>query len=343
MLRLALVTLVLLAVGVGGLAFADLQASDRLASGTRVAGVDVGGLTREQALDRVRREVGDRLSRPAQVQVGDRSFTLSAEQAGVRADLRTAVERAYDAGRDGNLAARGWRELTGGRLVHDEDAAIAADRRAVRRFVSDIHRRLARKAVDASLSMTVGSVSVTPERNGIELAGRKQLEDRLMRTMSSPTADRTLHARLVDIPARVTADRIFDATPVAVTVSRGEHTVRVFRRGEVVRSYTVAIGDPKYPTPTGQFSVQTMQKNPTWNVPQSDWAGKLAGQTIPGGDPRNPLVARWIGFSGSVGFHGTKSISSLGTAASHGCIRMSPSDVIDLYERVAMGTPVLVA
>ena len=343
MLRLALVTLVLLALGGGALAFADLKASDRLAAGTQVAGVDVGGLTRDQALDRVRSQVGDRLKRPAQVQVGERSFTLSAEQAGVKADLRTAVERAYDAGRSGNLATRGWRELTGGRLVHDEEAAIAADRRAVRRFVSGIHRRLARRAVDAKLSMTVSSVSVTPERNGIELAGRKQLEDRLVRAMSSPTADRTLHARLVDIPARVTADRIFDATPVAVTVSRGEHTVRVFRRGELVKSYTVAVGEPKYPTPTGQFSVQAMQKNPAWNVPNSDWAGKLAGQTIPSGDPRNPLVARWIGFNGSVGFHGTDSIGSLGTAASHGCVRMSAGDVIDLYERVTTGTPVYVA
>ena len=93
----------------------------------------------------------------------------------------------------------------------------------------------------------------------------------------------------------------------------------------------------------GQFTVQAMQKNPPWNVPQSEWAGDLAGQTIPGGDPRNPLVARWIGFNGSVGFHGTKSLGSLGSSASHGCVRMAPGDVIDLYERVEVGTPVLVA
>lgn len=343
LVRLALITLVLLAVGVGGLAFADLEASDRLAAGTEVAGVDVGGLTQEQALDRLRREVGDRLRRPAQVRVGERSFTLSAEDAGVRADLRSAVERAYEAGRSGNLATRGWRELTGGELTHAEDAPIAADRKAVRRFVSDIHRRLARKAVDASLDISLGSVTVTPERSGIELAGRKQLVDRLTRAMSSPTADRVLHARLVDIPARVTADSIFDATPVAVTVSRDERLVRVFRRGELVKRYTVAVGQPKYPTPTGQFAVQTMQKDPVWNVPQADWAGKLAGKTIPSGDPRNPLLARWIGFNGSIGFHGTASIDSLGGAASHGCIRMSPGDIIDLYERVTTGTPVYVA
>jgi lipoprotein-anchoring transpeptidase ErfK/SrfK len=169
------------------------------------------------------------------------------------------------------------------------------------------------------------------------------LIDRLADAMASPTADRVLHARLVDIPARVTADSVFDATPTVVTVSREERMVRVFKRGEMVQSYTVAVGEPKYPTPTGQFSVQSKQVNPAWNVPQSDWAGKLAGQTIPGGDPRNPLIARWIGFNGSVGFHGTASIGSLGGAASHGCVRMSPGDVIDLFEHVETGTPVYVA
>ena len=77
-----------------------------------------------------------------------------------------------------------------------------------------------------------------------------------------------------------------------------------------------------------------MQKNPTWTVPNSEWAGDLAGKVIPGGDPKNPLIARWIGFNGSVGFHGTKSIDSLGRSASHGCVRMAPEDVKDLYERV---------
>ncbi len=127
-----------------------------------------------------------------------------------------------------------------------------------------------------------------------------------------------------------------------VTVSRSGRTARLFERGELVRSYRVAVGEPKYPTPIGRFSVQTKQVDPPWNVPNSDWAGELAGTTVPGGAPNNPLKARWIGFNGSVGFHGTSSVSSLGTAASHGCVRMSEGDVIDLYERVRVGTPVLV-
>ena len=119
--------------------------------------------------------------------------------------------------------------------------------------------------------------------------------------------------------------------------------MRVFDRGELTKSYTVAVGAPEFPTPPGEYTVQSKQVNPAWSVPQSAWAGDLAGKVIPGGAAGNPLVARWIGFNGSVGFHGTATISSLGGAASHGCVRMNPRDVIDLYERVEVGTPVLVA
>ena len=66
------------------------------------------------------------------------------------------------------------------------------------------------------------------------------------------------------------------------------------------------------------------------------------GQTIPGGAPNNPLKARWLGVNGSVGIHGTAEEWSIGSRASHGCIRMRVRDVIDLYPRVPMGTPVLI-
>ena len=63
---------------------------------------------------------------------------------------------------------------------------------------------------------------------------------------------------------------------------------------------------------------------------------------IPGGAPNNPLRARWLGIANGVGIHGTAEDWSIGTRASHGCIRMHVSDVIDLYNRVPVGTAVLI-
>ena len=82
--------------------------------------------------------------------------------------------------------------------------------------------------------------------------------------------------------------------------------------------------------------------DPTWNVPDSAWAGSLAGQSIPPG-PDNPLKARWMGIYNGAGIHGTSDVASLGSAASHGCVRMDVPDVIDLYDRVDVGTPVYIS
>lgn len=339
----AVVLVTLAAVGMGALAWADSSADGQIPAGARVGGVDIGSLTREQALERARHRIGAPTARPAHVQVRDRRYTLSAVQAGVRVNLSSAIRRVYAAGREGSFVTRGWRKLMGKKINADVPVSVAVDRAAIRAFVGRIARDQARKPVDAGLNMTLTSISVTPDRAGRRLAARDALLARLTELLTSRRDDRTIRGRTVKVAAKVTEDEVFDAQPAAVTVSRSERRARVFRRGELIRTYTVAVGSDEYPTPTGRFVVQTMQRNPSWSVPRSAWAGALAGETIPGGDPRNPLVARWIGFNGSVGFHGTNSAGSLGTGASHGCIRMDPGEVTDLFERVSQGTPVLVA
>jgi lipoprotein-anchoring transpeptidase ErfK/SrfK len=83
--------------------------------------------------------------------------------------------------------------------------------------------------------------------------------------------------------------------------------------------------------------------NPAWSVPNSDWAGSLAGTVVPGGVPENPLKARWLGIYDGAGIHGTDQTYTLGTAASHGCVRMAIPDVIELYDRVPVGAPIYIA
>ena len=83
-----------------------------------------------------------------------------------------------------------------------------------------------------------------------------------------------------------------------------------------------------------------MSKDPTWIPPDSPWAKGL--EPIPAG-PGNPLGTRWIGTSApGVGIHGTPSDWSIGTHASHGCIRMHIWQVEQLYEYVKVGMPVII-
>jgi lipoprotein-anchoring transpeptidase ErfK/SrfK len=128
-----------------------------------------------------------------------------------------------------------------------------------------------------------------------------------------------------------------------VTVDQRHFRLRLFKRLRFVKSYPVAVGQPAYPTPKGLFSITSKAVNPTWHVPDSPWAGALRNETVPGGSSANPLKARWLGIVNGVGIHGTAETGSIGSRASHGCVRMRVSDVIDLYPRVPLGSPVLIA
>ncbi|MCW2922039.1 MAG: ErfK/YbiS/YcfS/YnhG family protein [Thermoleophilia bacterium] len=134
------------------------------------------------------------------------------------------------------------------------------------------------------------------------------------------------------------ADTIAGLT-LKIVIDRSANTLTLYRVGKVVKTYGVATGSPEFPTPTGDFEIQSMQENPTWTPPDSDWAKDA--EVIPPG-PDNPLGTRWMAIQGTVGIHGTNNPASIGYSVSHGCIRMAIPDVEDLYSRVAIGTRVTV-
>jgi lipoprotein-anchoring transpeptidase ErfK/SrfK len=147
----------------------------------------------------------------------------------------------------------------------------------------------------------------------------------------------------VDAYARAHGQQVTGRTnPIMVRETEGKLVVEkskfkltVYRDGKKISTYQVAIGQPAYPSPTGTYEVIEMYKNPTWIPPNSPWAKGL--EPIPPG-PGNPLGTRWIGTSApAVGFHGTPQDWSIGTAASHGCVRMHIPDVEKLYEQVKVG------
>jgi lipoprotein-anchoring transpeptidase ErfK/SrfK len=339
-LILIVVAIIVPIVAFGSLAYAG-RTDERIAKGVTVDGVPVGDMSPAEA----RRVLAARLETPAKrpitVRYGDRTFRLQAGDADVRLDLDGALAQAQAADKEGSFLSRGWRNITGGELDRDVGVAATADRAAVARFVGRLKDKLGRPAKDAQLELHVESVSVTKSKKGRRLVGGDRLELQIVSALRDARSDRSFTAKVDSIRPKVTRSQIYDRQPVAVTVSKSERKVRVFKRGDMVQSYSVAVGSAEFPTPEGQFDVQTKQVNPVWSVPNSTWAGGLAGQTIPGGAPNNPLKARWIGINGSVGFHGSTDVG--GSAASHGCIRMIPDQVIDLYKRVEVGTPVLVA
>lgn len=125
-----------------------------------------------------------------------------------------------------------------------------------------------------------------------------------------------------------------------IVIDQSELRLYFYLHGKLKLTYRVATGMPAYPTPNGSFRVVVMAKNPTWIPPDSPWAKGL--EPIPPGDG-NPLGTRWIGLSApGVGIHGTNADWSIGSYASHGCVRMHIWEVEELFEYVKVGMPVVI-
>ena len=157
----------------------------------------------------------------------------------------------------------------------------------------------------------------------------------------SPGRDQAIPAVVHQTKPDVSKKDLAQAYPRYIYIDRANFTLRFYHHLKLEKSYTIAVGQQGLETPAGLYHAQDKQVDPSWHVPNSAWAGSLAGQVIPPG-PADPLKARWIGIFDGAGIHGTDELSSLGSAASHGCVRMAIPDVIDLYDRVQVGDPIYV-
>lgn len=133
--------------------------------------------------------------------------------------------------------------------------------------------------------------------------------------------DTTLQTTVVEAPLEITAN-----IPARMLVVR--------RADSTLKTFAVAVGKERYPTPTGTFRIRKMIWNPSWRPPpNSDWA---RGKTAKGpGEPGNPMKVVKIFFKEPDYYiHGTGEVESLGSAASHGCLRMDPQEVAELAKLI---------
>jgi lipoprotein-anchoring transpeptidase ErfK/SrfK len=329
-------------VAAGAVYAYDSGRSEQLASGVRVGRVDVGGLTVAQARAKLRRVVLEPLGRPVVVRRGAKRFTLTPRSAGVGVDIDGSVARALAASRSGNIVERTWRGLTGGRVSRDVQLRITYRSEAIERLARRVQKAFDRPAVDASVSLETGKVDPRPSRDGVRVQAA-----RLRRELRGELLDvgprEPVRVRTRTVKPRVTTEELAKKYPAIVIVDRAAFKLTLYKDLEPAKTYRIAVGKVGLETPEGLYDVQNKAVDPAWHVPDSDWAGKLRGKVIPGGAPDNPIKARWLGIYDGAGIHGTDAESSIGTAASHGCIRMRIPEVKELYDEVPVGAPVYIA
>jgi len=319
----------------------DARRSDVIAKGVRIGGVDVGGLHAPAAREKVATLLVEPLKAPLVVSAAGKTYPLSAREAHLSADIGQMVDTALRRSRAGGILARTWRGLSGAQVHANVAPDIAYSRRAVQRIVDRVRVAVQRDPVNAKVSFAPDSVAIEQARSGRAIDASKLRSD-MERALVSATHDRELSVAVRTIPPRITGEKLAAKYPTVLTVDRSGFRISLFKRLKRVQTYPIAVGQVGLETPAGLYTIQNKAVNPAWHVPNSAWAGSLAGQVIPGGAPNNPIKARWLGVADGVGVHGTSDRGSIGSNASHGCIRMLVEDVEKLYDEVPVGTPIFI-
>ncbi len=326
--------LLFLLAGGGTLAVADDYLSrEVLPVGAEVAGVDVSGLTRSQAYDLVLAEVAEPLTEPIEVVHGDDRFELDPD-ALVSVDVEGMVDAAFQPRRASALPRRVTDRALGVASGASADVAITLDEGALDLWLDTVASIVDTAPADATMTVSSDRLVVVPSSRGETVdrdATREALESALVSGEKS-----------VELAVDYTEPDISeDELGAGILVDISERTLTLYVDGRVQKTYGVAVGTPGHPTPRGSFHITLKRYMPTWSNPGSAWAAGMPSYIPPG--PSNPLGTRALNIdSPGIRIHGTSADYSIGTAASHGCMRMHRWDIEELYELVEVGDPVFI-
>jgi lipoprotein-anchoring transpeptidase ErfK/SrfK len=337
--KVLLVVVAVLAMLGGGTAYAayryDRSAADRILPGISVAGIDVGEMSRSEAVRTVHAQADLRLTAPLRIDAAGVTWTLTPAALGMSADVEAAVDRAFAVAEDMSLASRLYHRLADEPVEAGFKVEFRIDHSAVEAFVGQAFDEVAEPAIDARFELVDGEIVTARSSEGQELKVTAATKE-ILRAMNRRGDSVALP--VVPIAPEVTTASL--GTTIVVDVS--DNALQLYEGLRVVKEYRVATGTPGYPTPVGTFEIIDKRENPTWTNPDPEgWGKDLPAFIGPG--PGNPLGTRAMYLNApGIRIHGTWSSSSIGTAASHGCIRMHIQDSEEMYPLVPVGSRVLV-
>ncbi len=320
----------------------DKNQNKTLAKGLRVAGISVGGLNVDQAKKKLDNEIEGKALQPVIVVYGNRTFTLGPQRARMRVNSDSAIQEALHRSRDGGIVGRTLRRLSGQKVKADLGLEVLYSNLEVSRWVERIEQKLHVDPVDARLKFTDGELRSVEHKTGVKLNTKKLIKD-VKQRIGTFRGDREIKTRVRVLNPSITTAELASANPTVLTVNRGAYEVTLWRKLKKAKTYQIAIGRAGQESPGGKFKILNKAVNPAWYVPDEPWAGDLAGEVIPPNDPKNPIIARWMGVTyDGVGFHGTNDEASIGTSASAGCFRMRIPEIKELYKKINVNTPVYI-
>ncbi len=321
----------------------DYKVRDVVPAGVRImspAGepIEVGGLTRSELEARIETAIADPVLQPVSVRHGGRAFALDVRGAKlVRVDTEGILADAFRMRENTAFARRVIQNVTGSAPTVDVQPRYSVDMTATRAWVARVARQVDMRAVDSTRGVDGNRIVISKSARGVK-AKQAAAADAISRAiLTAQTTPKAVTLPVTTVKAKVTETSFGRA----IVVDKSERRLYLYNGAKTEKSYRVAVGMPGFPTPLGEFEIVLKRYRPTWSNPGSDWAKSMPAYIPPG--PGNPLGTRALNLSASgIRIHGTENVNSIGTAASHGCIRMLRANVEELYDLVEVGTAVYV-
>jgi hypothetical protein len=313
----------------------DAVTSDRILPGVEVAGVEVGGMTRPEAIGAVRAAAERVLQRTIEVAVDDQTWHVTPKELGTNADIDAKVDAALSVTDEFSWPSRVFRRILNRSADRSFQLEYAHQESQIDRFVDVVSRGIFQSPVSAEVAVRGGKIRLT-----------KPVAGRALRP--APSRDALIDAirdgeDVVEFAVRTMKPKVTgEDLGHTIVVRMSKNKLHLFEGLRRRKTYPVATGSPGFPTPQGEWKVVDKAENPSWTNPAPDGWGADLPRFIPAG-PGNPLGTRALYLDApGIRIHGTYSTGSIGTYASHGCVRMFIPDVEELFEIVEIDTPVLI-
>jgi lipoprotein-anchoring transpeptidase ErfK/SrfK len=289
-------------------------------AGVRVDGQDLSGLTAVEARAMIDANVAEPLLQPLTATFRDRVDGMLSDALAPRTSAP--------------LAKRLYLAASGASVGVSVKPKLAVDDKRLGAWVDAVASSIDTRPVDALLTADSGKLVVVPSAAGYQTERNE--------AMATVRAALMTGEKAVPVPTKEIAPKITEEDfGRTIVVDISERRLYLYNKASVEKTYRVAVGTPGYPTPKGHFEIVQKRYRPTWSNPGSAWAKSMPKSIPPG--PGNPLGTRALNLNASgIRIHGTNKISSIGTAASHGCMRMVRHDIEELYELVDVGTQVFI-
>jgi lipoprotein-anchoring transpeptidase ErfK/SrfK len=329
-----------LVLAFGGAAYSayryEQARADTILPGVTIDGLDVGGMTKQEAASAVRDAAQAHLQAPITVAVAGKDWTVTPQELGRRVNAVAAVNQALAINDSMGTFSRFWHRFRSESVDQQIDLTYGGDAH-VEAFLGTVAKDVDIEPVDAALGYAGGKLDVVRSKPGRALDFTKASKA-LRKALRATSVSRVVLPTLKVAP-KVTAENLGSTIVVRVDQNR----LYLYDGFRVVRSYSVATAKPGYTTPDGDWGITNKAVNPTWYNPALDSWGADLPAVVPGG-PGNPMGTRalYIDAPGLIRIHGTTDDTSIGRYASHGCIRMHNSEVEQLYPLVPIGARVII-